>query len=149
MTCKQCMFFFACYWNLFTLHLMHMYIYRVVSKLVKENNPVTLALDGWTNVNHNKVTNLILLSGGRAYYWKSIVNSLEHNTAGTRFFWRFNIDDSVENEENNKSESAKCNSLKRVHSTIENDNEIAALLSDSLVTSTTTTKSGRQVRPRF
>lgn len=57
-------------------------INRVLTKLLKEGNPVTLALDGWTNVNHNKVTNLILLSGGRAYYWKSVVNSLEHNTAG-------------------------------------------------------------------
>jgi hypothetical protein len=55
---------------------------RIVEKLVRENNPVTLALDGWTNVNHNKVTNLILLCGGRAYYWKSIVNTMEHNTAG-------------------------------------------------------------------
>jgi hypothetical protein len=44
-------------------------------------SPITIAIDGWTNVNHNKVTNVIILCGGTAYYWCSIVNSRDHNTA--------------------------------------------------------------------
>jgi hypothetical protein len=59
---------------------------RIIDKILQDNNPVTLALDGWTNVNHNKVTNLILLSGGRAFYWRSVVNSLEHNTARNIYY---------------------------------------------------------------
>ena len=49
--------------------------------ICKHGTPVTVALDGWTNVNHEKVTNIVLLCGGRAFYWRSIVNASEHNTA--------------------------------------------------------------------
>lgn len=44
-------------------------------------SPITVAMDGWSNVNMVKVTNVVLLCGGRAYYWCSIVNSRHHNTA--------------------------------------------------------------------
>ncbi|MGH7239679.1 MAG: DUF domain-containing protein [Candidatus Saccharimonadales bacterium] len=43
--------------------------------------PVTIAYDGWTNVKQEKVTNVIPLCGGKAYYWQSIVNTVERNTA--------------------------------------------------------------------
>jgi hypothetical protein len=45
------------------------------------SHPVTIAIDGWTNVRHDKVNNVIPLCGGRAYYWTSIVNTLHRNTA--------------------------------------------------------------------
>jgi hypothetical protein len=40
-----------------------------------------VAIDGWTDVNTSKVTNVVILCGGTAYYWCSIVNSHGHNTA--------------------------------------------------------------------
>ena len=43
--------------------------------------PLTVAIDGWTNVNTAKVTNVVILSGGEAFYWCSIVNDRSHNTA--------------------------------------------------------------------
>jgi hypothetical protein len=43
--------------------------------------PVAIAVDGWTNVQHVKVTNILLISGGVAFYWCSIANALEKNTA--------------------------------------------------------------------
>jgi hypothetical protein len=44
-------------------------------------SPLTVAIDGWTDVNTSKVTNVVILCGGTAYYWCSIVNSHGHNTA--------------------------------------------------------------------
>lgn len=44
-------------------------------------SPVTVAFDGWTNVRHDKVTNIVAVCSGVAYYWSSIVNSTESNTA--------------------------------------------------------------------
>lgn len=43
--------------------------------------PLSIAVDGWTNTRHDKVTNIICLCGGNAYYWCSIVNTHERNTA--------------------------------------------------------------------
>lgn len=43
--------------------------------------PVTVALDGWTNTCHEKVINIIPVSSGTAYYWKSIVLSTSRCTA--------------------------------------------------------------------
>ena len=40
---------------------------------------VTVAIDGWTDVNKTKVTNVVLLSGGTAYYWAGIFNKSETN----------------------------------------------------------------------
>jgi hypothetical protein len=45
------------------------------------SSPITVAIDGWTNVTTAKVTNVVLLCGGEAYYWCSIVNGSHHNTA--------------------------------------------------------------------
>jgi hypothetical protein len=43
--------------------------------------PLTIAIDGWTNVRRDKVTNVVILCGGIAYYWCSIVNVKDRNTA--------------------------------------------------------------------
>jgi Protein of unknown function (DUF 659)/hAT family C-terminal dimerisation region len=53
----------------------------VIKQLKDWDEPVTVAIDGWTNVNHAKVTNMLLLAKGKSFFWKSIVNSAEHNTA--------------------------------------------------------------------
>ena len=58
---------------------------QLVSLLQSRPEPVSIALDGWTNVQHNKVTNIVLLAGGRPYYWVSIVNEMESNTAEWMF----------------------------------------------------------------
>lgn len=42
---------------------------------------VTVACDGWTNVQQNKVTNVVIIANGVAFYWCSIVNSEQRNTA--------------------------------------------------------------------
>lgn len=44
-------------------------------------SPISIAIDGWTNTRHHKVTNLLCLCGGQAYYWGSIVNRYDKNTA--------------------------------------------------------------------
>lgn len=56
---------------------------RVVRQLRNycHSSPLTIAIDGWTNVNTAKVTNVVILCGGEAYYWCSIVNSRDRNTA--------------------------------------------------------------------
>ena len=41
---------------------------------------VSIATDGWTNVRQEKVTNVIVIAKGRAFYWCSIVNTHERNT---------------------------------------------------------------------
>ncbi len=53
----------------------------LVATLKSSNLPVSLQSDGWTNVNRSKVTNIMLLSKGDAYYWTSIVNAESSNTA--------------------------------------------------------------------
>ena len=54
---------------------------KLVMHLQSRPDPVSIALDGWTNVQHHKVTNIVLLAGGRPYYWTSIVNPMDSNTA--------------------------------------------------------------------
>jgi hypothetical protein len=56
---------------------------RVVAQL--RLGPITVAADGWTNVRHEKVTNIILIVNGVAFYWCSIVNTTERNTADWLF----------------------------------------------------------------
>ena len=46
-----------------------------------ENAVLSLAVDGWTNVRHEKVTNIVPILDGVAFYWRSLVNSAERNTA--------------------------------------------------------------------
>jgi hypothetical protein len=55
----------------------------VIAKLRAHSvtSPISIAIDGWTNTRHHKVTNLLCLCGGQAYYWKSIVNRYDKNTA--------------------------------------------------------------------
>jgi hypothetical protein len=54
---------------------------HLITRLRNSQTPVTLAVDGWTNVRHDKVTNVLLLQGGQAFYWCSITNDAESNTA--------------------------------------------------------------------
>ena len=54
---------------------------QVLTRLVNSKSPVGVLLDGWTNVRHTKVTNIVLISSGIAYYWCSIANPYEKNTA--------------------------------------------------------------------
>jgi len=54
---------------------------KLIVYLQSTPNPISIALDGWTNVQHNKVTNVVLLAGGCPFYWTSIVNKMESNTA--------------------------------------------------------------------
>jgi hypothetical protein len=51
------------------------------SRLRSSPAPVAIAIDGWTNVRQTKVTNVVLISGGVAYYWCSIPNPLDKNSA--------------------------------------------------------------------
>jgi hypothetical protein len=52
---------------------------RLIARL--QQGPITIATDGWTNVRHEKVTNVILIVNGMAFYWCSIINVTEKNTA--------------------------------------------------------------------
>lgn len=49
--------------------------------LASRSSPVTIAVDGWTNVRHDKVTNVIALCNNSAYYIQSLVNTTQKNTA--------------------------------------------------------------------
>jgi hypothetical protein len=52
---------------------------ELIKRLKCSQAPVSLLLDGWTNVNKVKVTNLLLVSRGVAYYWCSINNHTSKN----------------------------------------------------------------------
>ena len=49
--------------------------------LKKSAAPIAIAIDGWTNVKHTKVLNVVLICGNRAYYWRSIPNPREKSSA--------------------------------------------------------------------
>jgi hypothetical protein len=55
----------------------------VIAKLqsYSKSCPISVAVDGWTNTRHHKVTNILCLCGDNAYYWCSIVNRYDSNTA--------------------------------------------------------------------
>jgi hypothetical protein len=63
-----------------SISLAKNYREEIIKRL--KGGPVTLALDGWTNVSGHKVTNMCLLHAGKAYFWRSISNPDAHNTAG-------------------------------------------------------------------
>ena len=52
---------------------------NMIKNLISSKIPVTLALDGWTNVRSNKVTNLLLIANGISYYYASIENYNKQN----------------------------------------------------------------------
>lgn len=54
---------------------------EILSELEMNKQTVTIALDGWTNVRGNKVTNLLLISNNILYYYSSIENKEAHNNA--------------------------------------------------------------------
>ena len=51
----------------------------VVSRLkaVSVTNPITVAIDDYTNTNHIKITNVMPIAGGIAYYWNTLFNNLD------------------------------------------------------------------------
>ena len=58
---------------------------KVIQKMTLPNTHVTIAIDGWTNVRHDKVVNIVPLCRGSAYYWTSVVNSYHSNTAAWQY----------------------------------------------------------------
>jgi hypothetical protein len=50
---------------------------RLLSRLRNSQTAVSVAIDGWTNVRHDKVTNVLVLQGGQAFYWCSITNAAD------------------------------------------------------------------------
>lgn len=54
---------------------------ELIVLLKQQKCAVSFVLDGWTNVVHSKVTNVLLVCRGKAYYWCSITNRSERNTA--------------------------------------------------------------------
>jgi hypothetical protein len=58
---------------------------QVIARLRGSQCFVGLAIDGWTNVRHEKVMNVIPICQGIAYYWKSIVNGLVNNSAPNQY----------------------------------------------------------------
>jgi hypothetical protein len=42
---------------------------------------VSIAADGWTNVRQEKITNVVSIINGVAFFWTSIVNAADRNTA--------------------------------------------------------------------
>ena len=48
---------------------------NVLDMLCLNDEPVTIAIDSWTNVNSNKVINILLICSGIPYYYTSIENT--------------------------------------------------------------------------
>lgn len=55
---------------------------NTIDMICLNNLPVTIAIDGWTNVRMNKVTNILLICSGISYFYASIENKFNNNTAG-------------------------------------------------------------------
>jgi len=53
----------------------------LLRRFVQSRAPVAIAFDGWTNVKQAKVTNVVVICDGVAFYWRSITNASEKNTA--------------------------------------------------------------------
>lgn len=51
----------------------------IINNLKSSKQPITMAIDGWTNVRSNKVINLILIVNGTAFYYDSIENKETEN----------------------------------------------------------------------
>jgi hypothetical protein len=52
---------------------------NIMDILRSSSQPVTLAIDGWTNIRSNKIINLLLISNGNIYYYDSIENKDKNN----------------------------------------------------------------------
>lgn len=53
----------------------------ICQRMQNQADPVSVLLDTWTNVNQNAVNNVVIMSNCVPYYWKSIENKYERNTA--------------------------------------------------------------------
>lgn len=58
---------------------------KVIKKMKGIRTYVTIAIDGWTNVRHDKVINVLPICQGTAYYWSSAVNPLHNNSAENQY----------------------------------------------------------------
>lgn len=54
---------------------------QMIHKIRNAGFPATLAIDGWTNTRHEKVTNIVILSCDSAYYYASMTNTNATNDA--------------------------------------------------------------------
>ena len=54
---------------------------NTLNMLCLNKQPITIAMDGWTNVRGNKVTNILLICSGISYYFTSIEHEFVFNTA--------------------------------------------------------------------
>lgn len=52
---------------------------QIIEMLFINNQPITMAVDGWTNIKADKITNILLIASGIPYYYKSIVNKKDFN----------------------------------------------------------------------
>lgn len=66
---------------------------QVLQVLRRSTYPITLAIDGWTNVRHEKVTNLVVLCHERYYQAAAVCGHqsdlvmLKHSRWDSRKFW--------------------------------------------------------------
>ena len=51
----------------------------IINNLSSSKQPITIAIDGWTNVRSNKVTNLLIINNGIPYYYCGIENREDNN----------------------------------------------------------------------
>jgi hypothetical protein len=54
---------------------------QVYERIKKSTYPCSIAVDGWTNIRKDKVTNIVVLCDSVAYYLKSVTNVTETNDA--------------------------------------------------------------------
>ena len=53
---------------------------NLLDRLIVSNTPITVAIDGWSNIRSNKVTNILIISSGVPYFYASIENINNRNT---------------------------------------------------------------------
>jgi len=58
---------------------------ETIEKIASCDLPITIALDAWENCNHSKVINILLISSGIPYFYKSIENKYHSTTAEWMF----------------------------------------------------------------
>src|SRR6185437_7416195 len=61
------------------LQVKRQYEEKVITRLrqLSVSSPITIAIDDYTNTNHIKITNIMPMAGGMAYYWNTIFNSMD------------------------------------------------------------------------
>lgn len=54
---------------------------KIIDRILLSNQPITIALDTWTNVRHSKVLNILIIHQNIPFFWRSIENYTEATTA--------------------------------------------------------------------